>query len=240
MALFDSMLEGARNVLEVAVNCGVKRVMLTGSGAQYGALPSGMECFPDDTSLSCDSTSPGSAYGEAKRAQETLAALYARRHGIEVVFTRCFAFVGPGLPLDGHFAVGNFIRDALWHGRLALNSRGEALRSYLYAADLAVWLLGILAVGQSGQAYNVGSDEALSIAQLAIRVGGWLSPDKPVLIADAPASGPRSVYVPSITKARVLGLDVWTDLENAVKETAKWADTSGSGARNEMSGIEDK
>jgi nucleoside-diphosphate-sugar epimerase len=222
LALFDSMLAGARSVLEAAVACGAARVLFTGSGAQYGSLLEGAQRFTDDASSGCDSTLAGNAYGEAKRAQEMLAALYARRHGLEVVFARCFAFVGPGLPLDGHFAIGNLISDALTGADLRLSSTGEAQRSYLYAADLAVWLLGILAAGQAGQAYNVGSDQALSIADLARQVAAVVAPDKPVVLGQQ-SSGPRSVYVPAIDKARSLGLDVWTPLHIAIEDTAQWA-----------------
>jgi nucleoside-diphosphate-sugar epimerase len=222
LALFESMLGAARSVLDTAVGCGVTRVLFTGSGAQYGSIPAGTQHFVDDARGACDSTAADNAYGEGKRVQEMLAALYARRHGLEVVFARCFAFVGPGLAMDGHFAIGNLIRDALVNSELRLSSTGEAQRSYLYAPDLAVWLLGILACGQSGQAYNVGSDQALSIADLARQVAACVAPDKPVVLGPQ-SSGPRSVYVPAIDKARALGLDVWTPLHIAIKETAQWA-----------------
>jgi nucleoside-diphosphate-sugar epimerase len=201
-----------------------QRILLTGSGAQYGALPAG-EAVPETYAGACTSNSTGSAYGEAKRAQETLALIYAQEHRLEAVMTRCFAFAGPGLPLDGHFAIGNFVRDALRADAIVLNSSGEAVRSYLHGADLAAWLLFLLVKGKAGEAYNVGSDQAISVADLAMRVRERLAPAKPVRILGPPgAPGVRSWYVPNIGRAQLLGLNVWTDLDASIDSMAAWAE----------------
>lgn len=225
LKLLDDLYEGSRRVLDLAVRSGVRRVLTVGSGAQYGIAVG--DRLREDDARACSSTDPSQVYGEAKRLQEMLAALYAERHGLEVVFSRCFAFLGAGLPLDTHFAIGNFIRDALYRERIVLNSSGEALRSYLYGADLAGWLLCLLAGGQNGKIYNVGSDAALSIADLARRVGALLAPDKPVQIGVAGGNNLRSAYVPDICAARELGLTVWTPLDEAILRTAAWARQAG-------------
>jgi nucleoside-diphosphate-sugar epimerase len=222
LELFDTILGGARQVLELAAATPGARVLFTGSGAQYGPLPPGQP-VREDAPLACASNSLASAYGEAKRAQETLAVAHAARSGLEVVFTRCFAFSGPGLPLDAHFAIGNFVRDALRAEAIVLKSSGEAVRSYLDGEDLAVWLLHLLLHGQSGQAYNVGSDQAVSIAGLAREVGARLAPHKPVRILGQPDGGQRLYYVPDIGRARALGLDVWIPLEQSIDRMGRWA-----------------
>jgi nucleoside-diphosphate-sugar epimerase len=223
LEIFDTILGGARRVFDLAVHSNAPRILLTGSGAQYGALPAGAG-VDENYVGACVSNSTSSAYGEAKRAQEVLAAIYAQDHGLEVVMTRCFAFAGPGLPLDGHFAIGNFVRDALRADAIVLNSAGEAVRSYLHGADLAAWLLFMLVKGKPGEAYNVGSDQAISIADLALRVGQRLAPRKPVRILGRPGMpGARSWYVPDIGKAQLLGLNVWTDLDASIDSMAAWA-----------------
>jgi nucleoside-diphosphate-sugar epimerase len=222
LAIFDTIVMGARNVLDLAVRSGAKRVLFTGSGAQYGTLQANCPVVETDF-RACNSASVASAYGEAKRAQETLAALYEQRHGVQVILTRCFAFSGPGISLDGHFAIGNFVRDAIGRDELVMQSAGLAVRSYLHGADLAGWLLTLLVSGQAGQAYNVGSDQALTIAELARRVVARIAPEKPVrILAPAASPGAHSYYVPDIQKARGLGLDVWTSLDDSIDSMADW------------------
>lgn len=220
LQIFATVIDGARHVLDHAVRAGARRVLFTGSGAQYGRWPAGTP-IRETSALACDSTQAAQAYGEAKRAQEMLGALYAHQHGLQVVFARCFAFAGPGLALDAHFAFGNLLRDALWRPALSLNSAGTHWRSYLYAADLAGWLFSLLLRGEDGRAYNVGSDQAISTHELAQRMRALLAPDKPVLIARA--AGGDSYYVPDIQQARSLGLDVWTSLDEAIVRSARWA-----------------
>lgn len=223
--LFDIITEGARRVFELAVASGSRRVLLVGSGAQYGAL-SGSTPIAEDNARACASHLATSAYGEGKRVQEMLGAIYAQKYGLEVVMTRCFAFSGAGLALDGHFAIGNFVRDALFADRIVINSSGRAVRSYLHGADLAGWLLTILLEGKAGQVYNVGSDQALSVAEIARRVIARLAPNKELEIKGADEDAGRSFYVPDISKARSLGLDVWTPLETSIDNMAALALTS--------------
>src|SRR3990172_5247935 len=223
LAIFDDISIGTRRALDFAVKAGVKRVLLTSSGAVYGPQPPTVEHVNEDVRFACPPEMPASAYGEGKRVMELLGALYYREHGIEPIIARCFAFVGPGLPLDGHFAIGNFIRDALYADAIHVNGDGTPLRSYLYGADLAIWLLHLLGMGKPCYPYNVGSDQAIGIRELAFLVQRVLSPEKEVCIQkqEAPVGDLRQRYVPSINRAKEgFGLDAWTSLEHAIKWTA--------------------
>lgn len=222
MELFDTIAIGSRRIFDLAVKYKVKRVLLTGSGAQYGVLPFGIPVSEKYTGA-CISNSVKSVYAEAKRYQETLATLYSAQYGLDVVMTRCFAFSGAGLPLDGHFAIGNFVRDALFCDEIVIQSTGESVRSYMHGSDLAIWLLTLLLKGESGEAYNVGSSEAISIKDLAQRVLIRLAPDKKIHIVGHKEGVERSYYVPDITKACRLGLDIWTSLDESIDDMAAWA-----------------
>jgi len=171
-----------------------------------------------------------SSYDEAKRMAEHFCVAYAHGTSLEPVIARCFAFVGPHLPLDQHFAIGNFIRAAIEGASIEIQGDGTPRRSWLYMADLAVWLWTLLVQGQSRRAYNVGSDEDHTIASGARLVAQTLRPDGkggstlPVHIHGvANAATPPNNYVPSIERAREeLGLKVRVPLAEAVRRTARW------------------
>lgn len=168
---------------------------------------------------------PGSAYGEGKRAAEVLCACFQKQHGLETMIARCFAFVGPFLPLEVHFAIGNFIRDALRGGLIRVGGDGTPFRSYLYAADLAIWLWTILIKGTPARAYNVGSTHDLTIAELAETVREVVNPNVAIEIAKKPVAGSLpSRYVPATTRARTeLELHDRVELKMAIQRTAESA-----------------
>jgi nucleoside-diphosphate-sugar epimerase len=211
--MFDVCVEGTRRALELASEKRAVRMLFTSSGAVYGRQPPELSHIPEDFTGGPDPLDPKNAYAEGKRAAEQLCAIAGlpppAGSGLHISIARCFAFVGPYLPLDAHFAIGNFMRDALAGAPILIGGDGTPFRSYLYAADLVEWLLTILLRGQSGRAYNVGSEEAVSIRQLADRVAAVTAtvysdraPPK-VTVAKQPRPGfPAARYVPDCRRAR--------------------------------------
>lgn len=220
---FDQIVNGTRNMLDLAVASGSNRFLLTSSGGVYGPQPHDLERLPEDYSGMPDPLNPGNAYSVAKRCAEHLCALYQDQYGLDTIVARCFAFVGEDLPLDVHFAIGNFIRDALTAPEITVRGDGTPVRSYMDQRDLAIWLLRMLEAAPSGRAYNVGSDQAITMAALAHQVRDLLAPNKPVRIQGKPvASDARSRYVPDISRSRnELGLEVTVSLADAILAAAK-------------------
>ena len=224
LQLLDTIVNGTRRVLDFSHAVGARRVLLLSSGAVYGSQR-GIAAVPEDHPGACATTERKSVYGQGKRVAEQLGTVFHVEHSLDVVIARLFAFVGPGMPLDAHFAIGNFIRDAAAGREIVVTSDGSPVRSYLYAGDLAAWLLRLLVSGRAGRAYNVGSDVAVSLADLAALVARVVPGADGYSIKGAPnpAAG-HARYVPAIARARdELGLDVWTPLDEAVRRTAKWA-----------------
>ena len=218
----EQIVGGTRAALEWAASVGAKRFLLTSSGAVYGQQASNVERLVEDCSGAPATTSIASVYGQAKRLAEQLCTIYSAEGRLETIIARCFAFTGPHVPFDGPYAIGNFIRDALTSDAIRVRGDGRAIRTYLYGRDIAHWLLTILMVGSNGHAYNVGSDEAVSLARLAAMVASVVSPGKPVLIEAAGVEKEaRRLYVPDITKARNIGLKVEVSLEDAIRFSAK-------------------
>lgn len=222
---FEKDIQGTRRVLDFARSHGTKRLLFTSSGAIYGRQPPDMTHIPEDYAGAPSPTDVNSAYGQAKRVSEWLCAMYARQCGFAALIARLFAFVGPHLPLDAHFAVGNFIRDVIAGGPVRIGGDGTPYRSYLYAADLAIWLWTILLRGESAGAYNVGSGEAVTIAELARLVVEATAPGTKIEVAHRPVPGARAArYVPSVERAdRELGLRPVISLAEGVRRTHKWA-----------------
>jgi dTDP-glucose 4,6-dehydratase len=222
--MLDTIVLGARRTLNFARRCGAVNFLLTSSGAVYGRQPPGVSHLPEDYPGAPDVTRPVSAYGEGKRLAEMLCALYARETELKPKIARCFAFVGPYLRLDIHFAIGNFIRDGLRGGPVQVEGDGSPYRSYLYTADLAIWLWTILGKGEASRPYNVGSEEAIRIADLAGRVANQFSPRLDVRIGQAQAVGVAAHrYIPSVKRAREeLGLRQWIPLDAAIQKTIRW------------------
>ena len=223
LLMFDTIAEGTRRALEFARHSGARRFLLTSSGAVYGRQPAELTHVPEEYSGGPDPADARAVYAEGKRAAEMLCALYADAQ-LEPTIARCFAFVGPYLPLDVHFAVGNFIRDGLQGGPIRVSGDGTPYRSYLYAADLAIWLWTILLRGTPMRPYNVGSEAAISIAELGRAVARRFSPELSVRIArTAPAGRSVERYVPSTARARRdLNVEVTVDLDQAQKRTMEW------------------
>jgi len=219
---FDQIVNGTRNLLDAAVACGASRFLLISSGGVYGVQPANLEAFSEDSHTLPDPLNATNAYGVAKRTAEHLCALYNHTHSLVTVVARCFAFVGPDLPLDAHFAIGNFIRDALRAERITVQGDGRALRSYMDQQDLAFWLTELLVRGESGRAYNVGSDQAISIGELATLIRNLLAPDKQVQVLSGDvSSASRNRYVPNIDRAKSeLGLQLTVPLPEAIRLTA--------------------
>lgn len=218
----ETILDGTERTLRFAAQHGARKLLFTSSGAVYGKQR--VPRVAEDDRGAPDPLDPASVYAEGKRAAELICALYAQSHAIDCKIARCFAFVGPHLPLDTHFAIGNFIGDAMRGGPIEIGGDGTPTRSYLYAADLAVWLWTMLFRAPSVRAYNVGSENVVSIGELAHHVSSALDPGVKVNIAQEPVEG-REIhrYVPLTRRAREeLGLVEHIRLDDAIRRTAAW------------------
>jgi dTDP-glucose 4,6-dehydratase len=225
--MLDTITRGTRRILDFAAVSGAKRFLFVSSGAVYGKQPTEITHLPETYQGTLDPADPNFPYAQGKRLGEELCITAYREKGIETTIARCFAFVGPHLPLDAHFAIGNFIRDAM-RGELIGVKNGTPYRSYLYAADLAIWLWTILFQGKACRPYNVGSDQEITISHLAETVASALGGSVQSLpTSTLPSNLSASRYVPSVDRARSeLGLTNWVSLSDSLQKTAGFIHSS--------------
>ena len=229
LEMLSTVLAGTERTLRFAAQCGARKFLLTSSGAVYGRQPPELTHVPESYDGAPDPLLASSVYAEGKRAAELMCVLHqkaaaARGLGFEAKIARCWAFCGPHLPLDAHFAIGNFIADVLAGRPISIAGDGTPRRSYLYAADLAAWLWTILFRAPALLAVNVGSRRDVGIRELAEVVAATLAPSTEIHVAQQAVPGALPArYVPSVERAeKLLGLCETVSLEEAVRRTAAW------------------
>ncbi len=222
--LFQSIVLGTERMLEFAAGRNTRRFLLASSGAVYGRQPPDLQTMSEEYLGAPDLLNPSSIYGEGKRVAELFCTIYAYQHILHPTIARGFAFFGPNMTLNGPYAIGNFLRDAQSGGPLWVKGDGSAIRSYLYSADMAIWLWTILLRGQRCYLYNVGSDQAMSIIDLARFVAGaWEATPDVRVATQANTNAPIDRYVPSTQRAfSDLGLTQTISFEEGMQRWIKF------------------
>ena len=223
--IFDVTVTGTKHVMEFARHQGIVDVLLLSSGAVYGLVPDHVKRASESWPCVSDVTTQQSAYGLGKIVTEWLGNAYGKQYGFSCKSARVFAQIGPYLELDAHFAAGNFIRDVLQGNGIIIKGDGTALRSYMYAVDMVTWLWAILVRGKAGSAYNVGSEQGISIrglAEVIVRVAGEEQVEIKVLDQPVPSAASLN-YLPDTMLARKeLRVSITVPLEDAIRRTLEW------------------
>ena len=219
----NAIIQSAKHTLDFARHCGASNFLYTSSGSVYGHQPTDLPHIPETYEGVRDTSQFRFAHGEGKKTAEDLCREYAEKYCFAAKIARCFSFVGPYMPLDANYAIGNFIRNVIKNEPIIVKGDGTPYRSYLYAADLAIWLWTILFKGESGRPYNVGSEKEYTIAEIARTLADFLHSPKVCISEKTSRSGPAERYVPSVRRAHdELGLSQRVDLKDAIERTISW------------------
>ena len=157
---------GCLNLLEAvrSMEGYAPRILLIGSGEEYGHLPKGVTLVSEETPVH-----PGNPYAVTKAAQNMFGHLYARAYGMDIIMVRAFNHIGAGqLP---QFVAADFCRQA---AQIVCGKRENVIRTGNLSArrdftDVrdVVRAYGLLAQkGQAGETYNVGSGRSIAIEEL--------------------------------------------------------------------------
>ena len=221
-AMLKIIIEGQERVIVEAVRMN-NRLLFLSSGAVYGRQPLDLSHLAETWEGAPQIGDSNSAYHEGKRVAELMGNIAATKQGLHFISARLFAFIAPFLPLGTHFAAGNFIRDALSSNQIEIQSGGGSVRSYLYATDLCSGLWALLARGETGSAYNIGSDQDITIKELAIKVAWLAGTNARVNVRGLDTPQNVSRYVPSLERLHnEIGIKQSISLEQSLKRTISW------------------
>ncbi|MDA9963682.1 NAD(P)-dependent oxidoreductase [Schleiferiaceae bacterium] len=215
----SQIVDGTSNILKWCEQSQVLKFLYISSGGVYG----NSNVKVDENHLSApDTLEINSTYSISKRFSEHLCALYLKEYGIPFAIARCFSFVGIDLPRDAHFAIGNFLQNAMQNEDIIINGDGSPIRSYMNQYDLADWLMQILISKKATGVFNVGSSEEISLIQLAELIHKMTGCKGEIVVQNGlnPAhSNGRNIYVPDIRKAKdVLGLKCSKNLRESLRD----------------------
>lgn len=220
LAMLDTIVVGTRRVLDYAQYCGAEKMLYISSGAVYGLQSPEVKLMPEANDISLNPLGAVDAYAMGKIFSEYLCSTYEKLYNFGVTIARCYAFLGPFLPLNIHYAAGNFIRDALNSNMIRIKGDGTPIRSYMYPTDLVEWLMKILLNGESCRAYNVGSDHAITILNLAKAIAAKVSNVEVHIAKNIDCARPANRYVPDISRAKAeLSLCCRVSLDDAISRT---------------------
>lgn len=220
----DTIVDGTRRMLELARDWRSAGMLFLSSGAVYGVQPPTLERLAEDYTGGPDLTRADATYGEGKRYAEALCVAFQRAYSVHVTIARPFTFLAPYQDLNAGFAATDFLRDTLAGRPLEIKGDGTTTRSYAGPVELLSMLWGVLFRGAPGRAYNVGSEEAITVLDLARRIARACDTPLEVLVAQRPTPGRLPArYVPDMTRMREeLGVQPREDLDVIVRETLAW------------------
>lgn len=224
LRVYQTTVVGINNVLEAASQLnGLNRLinvsscLVNGQPNRPGPL-SEADCFP------MRSGQLHTVYAEAKRAAESLTAVYRNQFRMPISTVRPFTFAGPYQELDRPWALNNFLRDVLTGSDIRIHGDGNARRSYLYGSDAAWWMLAALINGEDGATYNVGSSMAVTHLELVKLIGGFATPKPRVLLNTLPSKQYTydDLFPDNTATLQSLGVTQTCSLEKTVDKTWRW------------------
>jgi UDP-glucose 4-epimerase len=188
-----------------------KRVLVASTSEVYGDHREERPLVESDRRIYGPTTQKRWAYADSKAMDEFLALAHHVEHGLDCVIVRLFNTVGPRQSGRYGMVIPTFVQRALAGEPLEIHGTGEQTRCFCHVADTVEALVALMARGKPGEIYNVGSEERISIGDLARRV------------LEATGSSSELVYVPY---EDVYGIGI-EDMLHRIPSTAKVRDAIG-------------
>jgi len=217
---YSVLVDGTRHLLKLIKNKKIKKLLFLSSGSVYGKCSKKIS----ENFLEAYSTNNQNfekvVLGEAKRSAEVLISSFGSIEKVKFNIARCFTFAGPYMPLDIHYAFGNFIKQAYQNKNIVIHGHIDTERSYLSFLDLSIAIWKIIFLGKDKEIYNVGSDKKVKILKLANLIKK-ISRNKKKIIIKKNKNIPRpDKYIPCTDKLKKdLNFSQKINLKNLIKQT---------------------
>jgi len=225
--VFESSVIGARNLLEIAKKQRVPPIFLhTSSGAVYEKSPSDLKIIPLTWPIQdlATSESVDVEYARAKIETEKLIVAATNEGSVQGINARLFSFMGPRVPLQEHYSIGNFMHSGMYEDEIKLSVNPTTVRSYEHATDMASALIYILGLGQPG-VFHVGSDKGQPLLAWAELVGKVFSKPVKNLYVDKAQKPDIIPYVPEHDERIPRGLGELIPIDEQIANWRNWLST---------------
>lgn len=207
-------IEGIKNILDLAKNTSVKKVFYSSSSEVYGE-PVEIPQFEDTTPL--NSRLP---YAIIKNVGESFFRSYHREYGLDYTIFRFFNTYGPRQSTD--FVISKFIDLALKNEDITIYGDGLQTRTFCYINDNLETVERILNNGYySNEVINIGSDQEITILDLAKKIINLLNSSSIIKHIDPLAEGDMTRRKPDISKMKSVIKRELTSLEEGILLTSK-------------------
>jgi dTDP-glucose 4,6-dehydratase len=218
----STITKGTDNLIDSAFKLpNLKKFLYLSSGQVYGKSITKNELISelDFGPLECNKIT--SIYPEAKRLAEATCCAYSSQYKLPIVIARPFSFIGPYQSLSKPWAINNFINDAINNKTIRIIGNGEPIRSFMYPADLVVWILKILLSGKMNTAYNVGSPFGISLKDVAEKIVHIAQTNVKIDIKFN--NNDSYCFVPDIKLCESeLGLKINYNIEDTIRRSIVW------------------
>lgn len=209
---------GTRNILELAKKHHAK-VLFTSSSEVYGDPQVSPQT--EDYTGNVDPIGARSPYEEGKRFAESLISMYVQKYQLPAKIVRLFNTYGPLMSAKDARVIPKFLQQALLGKSLTIHGQGLQRRTFLFIDDLIDGLNLVMEKGRRGQVYNLGSDQEISIIELAQVILNLTKTKSKIKFIKRPAHDHNSRF-PALLKITKLGWHPRVGLREGLKKTIKF------------------
>lgn len=209
---------GTRNVMELAKKHHSK-VLFTSSSEVYGDPG----VFPQDESYTGNVDSVGfrSPYEEGKRFAESLVTMYVRKYKIDAKIVRVFNTYGPGMAAEESRVIARFLNQAVSGKPITVHGKGLQKRTFCFVDDLVDGLILVMETGKSGEVYNLGSNQQISITDLAKLIIKTTKSKSKIKFVKRPEHD-HQARLPDLKKVKKLGWKMNVNLKDGIIKTIEF------------------